>query len=316
MIAKTGYYSAEYASSFAALGEILTLPVSGLRLIKRQISEDHFDLAGLYPYSMCRSFAQIGSEQDQAFLRESGAVAISFVAGPFCSTHELDAMSSWTVVRPFKTHLAIELDGDWRRQIAKKTRYYVRKGRDIHETLIANADRALAQSFYEMYQSTVRRHRITGVQRFSTDAILAQMQSPGTFVVRSVAGNKTSGLLICIRNHDHANYHLIAIDDVYYHRSTNAVLLMAAAEYCEELGERYLNIGGGAGMSSDATDGLYQFKRRWTPHQRRTYICGQILDYATYEHLCSKSKCSHGEFFPGYRAPGSALEWRPQYGAS
>jgi len=43
-----GYMSAEYGESFAEFGEIVTLPRSGMRLIKRHIEGRLFDCIGLY----------------------------------------------------------------------------------------------------------------------------------------------------------------------------------------------------------------------------------------------------------------------------
>ena len=85
----------------------------------------------------------------------------------------------------------------------------------------------------------------------------------------------------------------------------------AAATLAESLGGRWFNIGGPAGIDDDPADGLYNFKRRWTPHRRETLLSGQVLDAPTYAALCAETGTGGAAFFPAYRAPGSPLEWQP-----
>jgi len=313
MTSKPGYESSEYASAFASFGTVLTLPQSQLRLIKRRITHDAFDLIGLYPYSMCNSVLAINGDHDQAVLRQTGAVALSFVLSPFDATHAEQSSRDWDCMKRFKSHFVIDFETAWKKQISKKTRYYANKGQRLHEIEPIAVDADVANTFHRLYQSTVQRHSITGVQNFSIASLHRQMTTPGAFVLRASVGDKTSGMIICMINSDHANYHLVAVADEFRDQSTNHALLLAAADRCASQGVKFLNLGGGAGTATDDSDGLFRFKRKWTPLSLHTSLFGRILDRKKYRSLSQFTRTTSSTFFPSYRAPDAAFSWQPEY---
>lgn len=312
MVDQIGYDSDEYMNSYLSLGTVVTLPDSGLRLIKRQISDDLYDLVGLYPYSDCSSLENLPGKTDQAFLSETGAVSISFVLSPFKSS-QVECLRGWDFQKVYKEHFVMHLSKDWRQKLTKKTRYYVRKSERLHETQIVPASYSIAQSFHEMYQHTVRRHRIGGVQNFSVDAVYSQMLAPGAFILRSSVKNSCSGYLIGMINRHHANYHLVALSEQHYGSLTNYALLAGAADFCVENDIPKFNLGSGAGYESRRADGLYQFKSKWTSRTLQTHICGKVLRPSDYRTLASQAGVEGRSFFPIYRMPGSRFEWSPSY---
>ncbi|MEM7327813.1 MAG: GNAT family N-acetyltransferase [Pseudomonadota bacterium] len=299
-------------ASYASLGVPIQLPASGLRLLKRHICNDLYDLVGLYPYSVCPSVANLQAETDQAFLRDSAAVTISFILSPFQSEQTID-LQDWDVLTPFKEHIVLDLTEDWRRRVSKKTRYCIRRSEELHRTIIAPKTVETATLFHKLYAHTVRRHSVIGVQNFSVDAIHAQLMTPGTFVLQSFHEGECSGFLIGVNNKDHANYHLVAIAPEHYNKLTNYALLNAAIAFCASNGVRYFNLGGGAGLTSDASDGLYRFKRRWSANSLNTHLCGKILRPSVYAALTEGQDDPPRPFFPQYRRPGTQFEWRPVY---
>ncbi len=299
-------------ASYAGLGTPIQLPRSGLRLLKRHICSDFYDLIGLYPYSVSPSVASVQSEADQSYLRETGAVSISFVSSPFLG-EKIKDLRGWDVLTPFKEHFVLDLAEDWKQFTSKKTRYLIRRSKEHNRIITVQPSTETALAFHKLYAHTVRRHNISGVQNFSVGSIHAQMKTPGSFVLQSFHEDTCSGFLIGMINQDHANYHLVAIAPEHSNKLTNYALLDAAIVFCASNGVRYFNLGGGAGLTSDASDGLYRFKRRWSDITLKTHLCGKILRPSLYEALTEGHGAASHPFFPQYRSPGTDLEWRPVY---
>ncbi|NDW44285.1 GNAT family N-acetyltransferase [Ruegeria sp. PrR005] len=304
----TGYLAPEYGASFAALGEIVTLPHSGLQLIRREIRPGVFDLAGTYPYSMCADFGAL--PRDLKTLAGSGAVALSFVSDPFAEDSIVQLQAGLQFARPFKTHCILDLGGDWRSARSKNTRYYVRKGYQAQTVEIHPGSADFTPLFWRLYLNTIRRHAVTGIPRLSAEILARQLAVPGAYLAVSRIGATVTGALLSYVHPSHVNAHLVCFDDAYYDRHTSYILIDAAAAEAERLGAHAFNIGGAAGGKDDPEDGLYQFKRRWTPEARLSRLCGHVLDPGTYDRLCNESATTGSSYFPAYRQPGSQFEWR------
>jgi len=290
------------------------LPDSGLQLIKRQIRPGLSDLIGLYPYAMCRDFAALAGPADQAALRATGAVAVSFVADPFEADTVRTALADWAVCRRFKTHFVLDLAGDWRAARSNSTRRNVRLGQKalITENITVEAGTHAAE-FWALYAPAMRRLGATGIQKMSSEMIADQLAVPGTFLTLTHA--RDSGVLtgahISYIHDDHVCSHLLCRNSTKAAAHSSYVLYDAAAAHAESQGCRWINLGGAAGMVDDPSDGLYAFKQRWTPHQRETLLCGQVLNPEAYAALCAETDRQEAGFFPAYRAAGSPYEWDP-----
>ena len=310
--APTGYLSAEYGQSFRPAGRIVTLPRSGLQLIEREIRPGASDLIGLYPYSMCRDFAALETKEDRAALSATGAVAVSFVADPFAGDAVRAALAGWTVCRRFKTQFVIDLASDWRAARSRTVRRFVRRGAARQKITTTPADPSQAADFWRLYQNTIRRHGVSGIQRLSRAIITQQLGVPGAYMVASSIDGRITGMALCYVHASHVSGDLICFDDRHYADYTSYVLFDAAAAHAEGLGCRWFNLGGPAGLKDDPEDGLYQFKRRWSRTTRETTLCGQVLNSPAYDRLCAEAECDpESAFFPAYRQPGSPYEWRP-----
>ena len=65
-------------------------------------------------------------------------------------------------------------------------------------------------------------------------------------------------------------------------------------------GLKIANLGAGAGLQADATDGLSRFKQGWSTHTGEAWLCGAVLDPTVYDLLTGAHDT---EFFPAYRDP-------------
>jgi hypothetical protein len=303
-----------YGHAFRHLGRIVTLPGSGLQLLERQIRPGLSDLIGLYPYAMCHDFAALAGPEDQAALRATGAVALSFVADPFTTDTVRAALAHWDMCRRFKTHFMIDLASDWRAARSNSTRRNVRLGQKAltTENITIEAG-AHAAEFWALYAPAMHRLGATGIQKMSSEMIADQLAVPGTFLTLTHARDSgtLTGAHISYIHDDHVCSHLLCRDSTKAAAHSSYVLYDAAAAHAESLGCRWLNLGGPAGLDDDPADGLYAFKQRWTPHRRETTLCGQVLNPEAYTALCAETDTQGSGFFPAYRAPGSTYEWDP-----
>jgi len=304
-----GYLSPAYRDSFRPFGEVLTLPGSGLHVLKRPLPDGHHDLVGLYPFSRCPSWAGLAGDLDS--LRGSGAVALSLVSDPFRKDEAVAAMSGWAVCRPFKAHWVVDLTGDWRAGRSRKTRYYAAKGCAAQEVFVSDDPAGFAKEFWTLYAETADRLDMGPLQRFTPGIVAAHLALPDVLLVIARTAEGPTGAMIAIENAQNAYIHLIGTTARAARLHTGAAMYHVALERLEARGCRMVSLGGGAGLANDPEDGLYRFKKRWATEARTTYLGGAVLDPDAYAALSAASGCAAGDFFPAYRAPGGPLAWTP-----
>ncbi len=295
-----GYLSADYGRSFSAFGEIVTLPHSGLQLIKRGAGNGYFDLSGVYPFSMCRDWRKLAD--DRGFLEDTGAVAVVLVGDPFATPIIRDVCSGWTVNQRFKTHCVVELSADWRSMRRKRLRTYANSSLRLQTVELVADCREYSKMLWELYQNTIRRHNVSGIQRLSQSVIAQQLEIPGVNLFVASDDTETTGALMAFRHGETANFHLLFLTDRAYKLKTSYALIQTMLEEFENQGIRYVNLGGAAGPDDKTTDGLFRFKSGWTRDFRQSVLCGNILDQKAYFKLTEKNTSGRLAYFPAYRA--------------
>ncbi|MBD3332025.1 GNAT family N-acetyltransferase [candidate division GN15 bacterium] len=303
-----GYASVEYARSFRCFGDVLTLTRSGLSVIRRAIpGTDLCDCTGLYPYSVATEWSALAADIDE--LRALGAVSLSMVVDPFERDAAVSAVQDWTVARPFKTHFVVDLRRDWRGERAKNTRNSASRALRLHHIETLYGHREWSNTFWNLYQNTVTRHGVVGIQRMSEAVIAEQLDAPGCRVTAAWHDGRVLGVLMTFIRQRWAELHLVGVDEAGFRLNTSYGLIHAALEMAEGVGCTHANLGGCAGLAEDENDGLYQFKKRWARERLHTVLCGLILDPSKYEALVATNDVEDCSFFPEYRAPGGRYEW-------
>jgi len=303
-----GYGSLAYGKGFQEFGEVITLPRSRIQVLKRSICENHSDLVGLYPFSVCGNWTRV--DDDLAFMRETGAVSIVLVADPFTGQEALERLSHWTVCSQLKTHFIVHLKEDWKALRAKNTRNNANQGLRLQTVEVVENPLEYAEEFWELYQHTIERHAVSGIQRFSFRAIECQLKAEGVVLVVAKRGHAVCGAMISYNHGETGHLHLVGQTSEGFSIRTSYALIHRSLEVLESLGCDEVNLGGSAGAADDPTDGLYRFKSRWTRHRRQSVLCGEILDHRAYDVMVDRSGCPPGSFFPRYRAPGGKFEWQ------
>jgi hypothetical protein len=305
-----GYLSPDYGRSFAPFGPIVTLPQSGLQLLQRPIGNGQFDLTGLYPYSMCPNWCKLALDMD--FLHNSGAVSVVFVGDPFETPKIADHLVNWHLCRPFKTHFIVDLQTNWRQLLPKETRRNSRRALELQSIKTVTSDPAYAPDLWALYQTTISRFKLTGIQRLSPEVIQAQLAIEGSVLVLGRDDTGITGAMTAFCHGATANAHIEFLAPDAHAKKTSYGLLFTMLEELERLGCRYVNLGGSAGVEDTPDDGLTQFKKRWAKTQRSALICGKILNSSAYSALCKQTPSGVSSFFPAYRIPGGPFEWHVQ----
>jgi hypothetical protein len=297
-----GYSHAQYGASFQQFGELRRLPRSEGLILIRQIPEapQYRDAVGLYPIICCKNWQELAA--DISALGEE-VVTLSVVTDPFGSYDENLLRSCFHVVRPFKSHFVTDFQHPLNSFLSRHHRRHARNALSEMTVEILDGPQVCAREWDALYENLAKRHGIKGIRRFSEEAFMHQLQTPGALVFRAVVGGKAVGIDIWYVENEVAYNHLVAVSDLGYQLHANYALQMTALEYLKDR-VRFASFGGVAGLDGETQDGLYRFKRGWTNSTRLTYFCGSILNTAVYAELCSSCTPCNSDFFPAYRRDG------------
>lgn len=294
-----GYSHAQYAASFQQFGELRRLPRSEGLILIRQIPEapQFRDAVGLYPFICCKNWRELAVDI-QALGEE--VVTFSVVTDPFGSYDEELLRSCFQIVRPFKSHFVTDFQHPLNSFLSRHHRRHARNALSEMTVEILDGPQVCVREWDALYENLAKRHGIQGIRRFSEEAFMHQLQTPGTLVFRAAVDGKAVGIDIWYIENEVAYNHLVAVSDLGYQLHANYALQMTALEYLKDR-VRFASFGGVAGLDGETQDGLYRFKRGWTNSTRLTYFCGSILNTAVYAELFSSCTPSNNDFFPAYR---------------
>lgn len=300
-----GYLSADYARALSEFGQPRQLSRSGGWLLERSIAETpDRDALGCYPLFTCHDWP--GLQADLAALG-SDLVSVGLVTDPFGNYSEEQLRANFDRVVRFKEHFLVDLERAPETYVSSHHRYYARKSLKT-----ARVERCVdplmhLDEWVSLYQVLVERHQLRGLKAFSRASFAKQLQVPGLVMFRMTGGdgNELLALQLWFVQGEVAYSHLTAFADAAYKQRSSYGLYWAAIDLWrqEETGRvRWLNLGAGAGATSDAKDGLTEFKRGWSTETRPAYFCGKVLNATRYDEL-SQLRGPHGtNYFPAYRA--------------
>lgn len=297
----TGYSHPGYAASLAEFGRPRQLSRSGGWLLERSIPETPYrDAMGCYPLFACDDWSKLAS--DLSDLRDD-LVSVALVADPFgdhdpALLHQLfpDRMT------PFKAHLVTDLSRLPESFVARDHR---RKARRALERLTvahcADATR-FVDDWNKLYANLIQRHGIRGLSAFSEASFKAQLAVPGIAMFRAVHEDETVGITLWYTDRGVSYYHLGAYSDMGYELEASFAIFWYVLDYFSKQNVQWLDLGAGAGLSSEReADGLTRFKRGWATGTRTAYFCGRIFDRAKYDEALRARGIASTDYFPAYR---------------
>lgn len=297
-----GYTHAGYAASLAEFGTPRPLPRSGGWVLERPIPLTRYrDAMGCYPLFACQDWSQLRVDLDTL---QDDLVSLAIVADPF-GEHDPAYLRRCfpDLVVPFKEHMVIDLSRSPESFVDAHHRRNTRKSLErVNVERCADAT-VFAGEWNGLYANLVERHGIRGLAAFSATSFRAQLAVPGMIMFRATRDDETVGMTLWYADRGVAYYHLGAYSEAGYDLRASFALFRRAIEYFSAQGLPWLNLGAGAGLSSNRQeDGLSRFKRGWASGTRMAYFCGRIFDPQRYaETVRTRPAAAASDYFPAYR---------------
>jgi hypothetical protein len=296
----TGYMHPAYAQSLAEFGTPRELPRSGGWVLEQEISDFSYkDAMGCYPLFACQDWSQLSADLEKI---EDELIALSLVTDPFGEYTPVYLQQCFAdIVIPFKAHFITDLHCLPSTFVSSHHRRYARKALRNLRVERCEQPRQFLDPWLNLYATLIERHDVKGIRAFSKSAFAQQLSLPGITAFRAVYKETTVGMLLWYMQNEVGYYHLGAYSPRGYELRASFALFWFAIEYFAANGLRWLNLGAGAGIGSNGSDGLTRFKRGWATGTRTAYFCGRIFDQARYDEIVKVKGISADDFFPVYR---------------
>lgn len=297
-----GYRSARYAHSLSEFGLPVFLPASGGWVLEREIgATGDRDAMGCYPLFTCANWPALSSDLHATTDR---FVSLSLVVDPFAPVSEADLRETFDVVLPFKEHFVIDAQRFDDASVSKHHRYYAR--RSLRALSVSREEQPATRldDWCRLYGVLVNRHGLRGIKAFSRTSFAEQLCVPGLVMFLASGPNGPVGAHLWIVENQVAYSHLAAFDDAGYAvGAAYALYWEAIRTFRDQMRAEvsWIDLGAGAGTTTDGTDGLTAFKRGWTPTTRTKFFCGRVLDRGRYDRLSEAAGTAGARYFPAYR---------------
>ncbi len=296
--AVTGYMHPGYAESLTEFGTPRELPRCGGWLLERDITgTGSKDAMGCYPLFACRDWSQL--ERDLNDL-EGKLVSVTIVADPF-GNHDRQLLERcFDTVSVIKEHYVADLTVPADAIVSKHYRKYALKAVNNVSVQVIQNPLELLDEWVSLYHNLIERHNIRGIRAFSRKSFEKQLAVPGLVALRAEHEGVAVAIDLFYIQGETAYAHLLASSPQGYQLRASYALRWCAILHL--IGRvRWINWGGGAGISARGTDGLAAFKRQWATCTRPAYFCTKILDKLNYREIVRARGLEHSSYFPAYR---------------
>jgi len=296
----SGYAHGDYAAALGDWGVPRHLPSCGGWILLQPIKNtDLLDARGCYPIFACRDWPSLGKDLEAL---GQDIISLMIVADPF-GNFELPELQRCfpDLCRYYKAHFVVDLSQPLDRTVSRNHARYARRAAE--QVIVERCDdpARFLEDWVALYAQLVERHGITGISAFSRSSFRRQLVAPGLIAFRAIHEGETAGMVLYYVHGDVAYYHLGAYSEAGYRtRSSYAIFAHSLAYLARHV--RWVNLGAGAGVQGDSSDGLSRFKRGWATDTRDAYICGRIFDRERYDALVRSRDVADSEFFPLYRS--------------
>lgn len=297
--APTGYAHADYAASLAEFGTPRHLPRCNGWILERQIPGTPYkDAIGSYPLFSCGDWSQLAMD-----LNEIGTDLVSLMVVPavFDGYSRPLLEECFTQVTPFKYHYVTDLLQPLEKIVKKSHKDTVARAVKNVQVSYCTEPFAHLAKWVALFEVLVKRHGITDIRAFSPVAFAKQLAIPGMVMFEAKANGETVGLDLWYTQGDVAYGHLVAFSERGYElRASYATKWFMLNYFVGKV--RWVDLGGGAGISTNNTDGLSIYKGGWSTGTVPAYLCGRIFDHALYHSLTAAAGTASNAYFPAYRA--------------
>lgn len=253
------------------------------------------DALGCYPLTVFGRKPDLPGGLEQ--LRAADLVSVALVPDPLTSPSPEILADAFELCRPFKTHYLIDREAG-PVQFTKNHRWSVRKSYQHcrFEQIDLGPHLALWQ---RLYQHTVSRHGVTGLQDFAPAYFQKLANTPEVTALAARSQGDIVAIILWVRNGDIVYAHLEGGSPEALQTHATYGLIDAANEHFADC--RIIHLGGAAGFEAEAGGGLAHFKRGFANREVTAYFCGSRLHVDRYAALARDQP--QAAFFPAYRQP-------------
>ena len=297
---ETGYLHPQYCASLSQHGKPLYLSNSGGWLIERPIAgTDMTDVMGCYPLFCCADWSGLAADIE---VLDRQMVSLTMVADPFGDHSPQQLEQSFTIVKLFKEHFVVDLESEPATRISKHHRLEIRRSMKTVEVEHCPDATSLQAEWSGLYSGLIDRHQISGLAAFTPQALAQQLAVPGIAMFRACIADETVGIALWYLTGQCWYYHLAANSDLGYQHSASYALIARSLDHFAQQGYRWVDLGAGAGTTSDVRNhGLSRFKAGWATARKTAYLCGRILNPDAYQQLVKAKDKQTSNYFPAYR---------------
>jgi hypothetical protein len=295
----TGYLHPQYAQSLAEFGTPRLLPQCNGWILERQIPGFPCrDAMGCYPLFNCQDWSLLHADLESI---GDDLISLALVTDPFGDYDSAHLQHCFKdVVIPFKEHYVIDLHRPLNEIGGKRRRKHAHHALKNIRVEACEQPAQFVDTWSSLYASLVERHQVTGIRAFSKTAFARQLSIPGTVVLQAIYEGTVVGAQIYFMQGAAVHCHLGAVTETGYDTGAFYALDWYSFEYFADKA-RWLDLGAGAGIASDGTDGLSQYKQGWTTDTRTTYFCGRVFDHERYKEIVKTKGITATDYFPAYR---------------
>ena len=297
----SGYLHELYADALAEFGSPIRLSGCGGWLLKRPIpGVSEFDAMGCYPLFTCANWESLHDDLEKL---PENILSVALVVDPLGNYSESYLRQCFRdVVIPFKEHFIVDLSSAPDTFISKHHRYYAQRA--LRDVRVERCEQPMqfVDDWTRLYAELIERHRISGMSAFSNASFAKQLTVPGIVMLRAIHDEATVAMNLWYVQGNIAYYHLAVSDQKGYQLNASYALMSFALDHFAESRIRWLDLGAGAGLSNNGSDGLNRFKRGWSNATRPTFFCGRIFDRQKYAEIVKSFAIPETSYFPAYRA--------------
>jgi hypothetical protein len=292
-----GYGSPAYARVFAEHGAPLHLSCGGSLIVRRIPGSQWRDAMGCYPLFACADWHSLPAALEQA---RADLVSVVLVTDPFAGVLPEFLRSCFDRVVPFKSHFVADLDRPLDTFVSRSRLRAAQRALETVDVEVVRNPNEHAEDWFSLQKALQQRHGVRAIKLLSREAFAALMEVPGLVMLRAFAAGRTLGMHLELIQGDVVYGHLAAYSE------EGRVKGAAAALHWWELQHfrgqaRYLDWGGEAGLATQVTGGLGNFKQGFSSETRQTYLCCRIWRSVEYATLVRQTGTEKTAYFPAYR---------------
>jgi hypothetical protein len=292
------YQHPGYARSLEEFGTPRHLPSCDGWVLQRPIPGFAAeDAMGCYPLFSCREWSRLSRDLEDL---RGELVSVVLVADPFGDYDPADLQTHFDRVSAFKKHFIVDFGQPKATTASKHHRYYARRAlKEVRVEMCEDPLRFLNE-WHALYGSLIDRHGLTGIKAFSRATFAKQLSLPGAIMFYAERAGEIVGAHWYFVQEEVGYSHLAAYSSAGYACGAPYALQWSAIRHFEG-SVKWLDLGAGAGASSEGSDGLTRFKGGWANITRNAYLCGRILDARLYEAIIEARCIPPAPYFPLYR---------------